>query len=102
MRIHDRGNSFTPGRDNRESARQRAFRATYKVGDLLLGNVVDYHTDSMAWVTIGDLRVLAELTNRYPIGSEIYLIVTALHPDIILQEADERAREGAKGLHLIV
>jgi hypothetical protein len=56
----------------------------------------------MAWVTIGELRVLAELTKKYPLGSEIYLIVTSMYPEIILQEADEDAKNRATGLHIIV
>ncbi len=102
MRIQDNAGSFTSDQGSRESGRQRAFRATYKVGDLLLGTVRDYETDGMAWVSIGELRVLAELTRRYPLGSEIYLIVTCLHPNIILQEADAEARKGAQGLNIIV
>jgi hypothetical protein len=102
MRIHDRGQSFTFSQDTRGSNRQHAFRAAYRVGDLLLGTIVEYLTQTMAWVTIGELRVLAELTKKYPLGSEIYLIVTALYPEIILQEADQDAKNRAKGLHLIV
>jgi hypothetical protein len=102
MRITDQGQSFTSGQENKGSGRQRAFRAAYRVGDLLLGTVVDYLTPTMAWVAIGEIRVLAELTTTYPQGSEIYLIVTALYPEIILQEADQDAKNRAKGLHLIV
>jgi hypothetical protein len=102
MRIHDQERSFTPGENNPGSNRQQAFRAAYKIGDLLLGTVVEYLTQTMAWVTIGELRVLAELTKKYPLGSEIYLIVTSMYPEIILQEADQDAKNRATGLHIIV
>lgn len=102
MRIHDRDTSFTSGQNKKESQRQRAFRTTYKVGDLLSGIIEEYQGDARAWVIIGDLRVLAEVANTHPLGSRIYLVVTALHPAIILQEADQRLIRESQGLHLIV
>ncbi|GAU09054.1 hypothetical protein [Desulfoplanes formicivorans] len=102
MRIGDRHHSFSSGRDRKESDRQRTFRSTYRVGDLVLGTLVDYQTDSMAWVQIDELRVLAQLTRKYSPGSQIGLVVTALHPDIILREARDQDRKRPQGLHLIV
>jgi hypothetical protein len=102
MRIGHRQQSLSSGKDRRESRRQQAFRSTYRVGDLVLGTLVDYQTDSMAWVQIDELRVLAQLTRNYPPGTRIGLVVTALHPDIILREARDQDRKNPQGLHLIV
>ncbi|WP_462325334.1 hypothetical protein [Desulfoplanes sp.] len=102
MRIKRHKNSNQSDRPRQETPPQREFRSTYRLGDLILAKIVEYQSENMAWVTIADLRVLAKLKRHYRVGTEIFLMVSALYPEIILQEATGDTENIAQGIHLIV
>jgi hypothetical protein len=101
MRIYNQGHGGDSGYSKHQTPQQKQFRSRYRIGDLIRGTILTYATADMAWVAIDDLELLAHLHAPYPEGTKVHFLVTGLHPDIVLKEAEHRPGEHGSGLHLI-
>ena len=102
MRIHSQGQGTGSGYPKHETRQQKQFRSRYRIGDLIRGTILTYATADMAWVAIDDLELLARLHAPYAEGTKVHFLVTGLHPDIVLKEAEHGPGGHGPGLHLIV
>ncbi|MDD4951098.1 MAG: hypothetical protein PHV85_00985 [Desulfovibrionaceae bacterium] len=80
---------YAQGRGQGPGDRQRrgaAFRNRHRVGDRVQGRVLGWEGPGLAWVSIDNQPLLARIGSRPAPGSVMHFRVTALYPEIVLQE----------------
>lgn len=87
MRVRNSGGNFGSfgGGENRSDS----FRKKHRLGQKVRGKLLKNIADGMAWVSIDDDKLLAQLQNAHPEGARLTFIIKQLVPDIILKEIFE-------------
>ncbi|MCJ2164036.1 MULTISPECIES: hypothetical protein [unclassified Pseudodesulfovibrio] len=87
MRIRGSGTGSGDSQNGSGSGRRSdSFRRKYRLGQKIRGILLKNLPNSMAWVEIDDIRLLAQIEARHQEGSHLLFIVNQLTPDIILKE----------------
>lgn len=83
MRIRNSGSGFSGfGKDSRSSS----FRKGRRPGQKVLGKLLKWVSDDMAWVEIDGQKLLAKLQSSPPVGAHLTFIIKQLVPEIVLKE----------------
>ena len=99
MRIRGQGTSFSGhGSGQRDSGRAEQFRKAHRAGQKVRGMVMQWHSDSLAWVEIDGHRLLARVSRDSALGRERRFLIESLDPEIVLREL----RGGSRGLDVVV
>ena len=83
MRITGFGTGFGQGGGERDRA--AAFRARHSIGQRVKGRILRKDSSGLTWVLVGGEELLARLEVAANPGDELFFIVRALSPEIMLQ-----------------
>lgn len=87
MKIRNSGSSY--GSFGNGQSRSDSFRRKHRLGQKVRGILLKNIPDGMAWVSIGDDKLLAQLNSAHPEGARLSFVIKQLSPDIILKEIFE-------------
>jgi len=73
------------GRPGGERDRAAAFRARHSIGQRVRGRILRREANGLTWVLVGGEELLARLEVAADPGDELFFIVRALSPEIMLQ-----------------
>lgn len=83
MRITGYGAGFGQPGDTRDRA--AAFRARHSIGQRIKGRILRREANGLYWVQVGGEELLARLEVHAEPGQQLFFMVRALTPDIVLQ-----------------
>ena len=86
------------GRRNRSNA--QAFRRGRRVGQIVRGRLVAPAEGGLTWVSVAGHTLLASLDHP-PLGGELLFRITALTPEVVLQDITPSLGEGADPVRLL-
>lgn len=102
MRIQGYGSGFPgdQGSDRRRRSTAQAFRQGRRSGQIVRGRLVAPAENGLVWVSVDGHTLLAHLDHP-PSGAELLFRITALTPDVILQDITPPPGEGSDPVRLL-
>jgi len=87
---------YGAGLGQQDSGRDRAaaFRARHSIGQRIKGSILRREQNGLYWVQVGGEELLARLEVQAEPGDQLFFIVRALTPEIMLQALAGRASAG--------